>query len=58
MSQFPQLDLENAKIPKAVIKTNRGDITVQLFPEQAPKTVKNFVELAKRATMMALFSIV
>ena len=47
MSQFPQLDLENAKGPKAVIKTNRGDITVQLFPEQAPKTVKNFVELAK-----------
>ncbi|MEO2442805.1 peptidylprolyl isomerase, partial [Enterococcus faecalis] len=28
MSQFPQLDLENAKGPKAVIKTNRGDITV------------------------------
>lgn len=48
MSQFPQLDLENAKGPKAVIKTNRGDITVQLFPEQAPKTVKNFVELAKK----------
>ena len=39
MSQFPQLDLEMLK-PKAVIKTNRGDITVQLFPEQAPKTVK------------------
>ncbi|MDQ7968000.1 peptidylprolyl isomerase, partial [Pseudomonas plecoglossicida] len=37
-----------AKGPKAVIKTNRGDITVQLFPEQAPKTVKNFVELAKK----------
>lgn len=48
MSQFPQLDLENAKGPKAVIKTNRGDITVQLFPEQAPKTVENFVELAKK----------
>ena len=48
MSQFPQLDLENAKGPKAVIKTTRGDITVQLFPEQAPKTVENFVELAKK----------
>lgn len=48
MSQFPQLDLANEKGPKAVIKTNRGDITVQLFPELAPKTVNNFVELAKK----------
>jgi peptidyl-prolyl cis-trans isomerase A (cyclophilin A) len=30
----------------ATIKTNRGDIVVQLFPDQAPKTVRNFVELA------------
>ena len=45
---FPQLNLENEKGPKAVIKTNRGDITVQLFPELAPKTVKNFIELAKK----------
>ena len=45
---FPQLSLENEKGPKAVIKTNRGDITVQLFPELAPKTVKNFIELAKK----------
>ncbi|KAF1298309.1 peptidylprolyl isomerase [Enterococcus sp. JM4C] len=48
MSQFPQIDLENAKGPKATIKTNRGDITVQLFSELVPKTVKNFVELAKK----------
>lgn len=48
MSQFPQLDLANAKGPKATIKTNRGDITVQLFPEEAPKTVQNFVELAQK----------
>lgn len=26
----------------AVIKTNMGDITFKLFPEQAPKTVENF----------------
>ncbi|HFC9356054.1 TPA: peptidylprolyl isomerase [Enterococcus hirae] len=45
---FPQLNLENEKGPKAVIKTSRGDITVQLFPELAPKTVKNFIELAKK----------
>ncbi|WP_071131102.1 peptidylprolyl isomerase [Enterococcus timonensis] len=45
---FPQLDLANVKGPKAVIKTNHGDIKIQLFPEQAPKTVENFVELANR----------
>jgi len=31
----------------AVIKTNHGDITVRLFPNHAPKTVRNFVELAE-----------
>ena len=48
MAQFPQLNLEKQEGPKAQIKTNKGDISVQLFPEQAPKTVKNFVELAKK----------
>ncbi|APB31561.1 peptidylprolyl isomerase [Vagococcus teuberi] len=47
MTTFPQLDLENAKVT-ATIKTNRGDIKVALFPEQAPKTVKNFIELSKK----------
>jgi peptidyl-prolyl cis-trans isomerase A (cyclophilin A) len=31
----------------AVLKTNHGDITVRLFPNHAPKTVRNFVELAE-----------
>ena len=30
----------------ATLSTNRGDIRVQLFPDHAPKTVKNFVGLA------------
>ena len=30
----------------AILKTNRGDVTVQLFPNHAPATVRNFVELA------------
>ena len=47
MTQFPQLNLEDSKVT-AVIKTNRGDIKVALFPEQAPKTVKNFIELSKK----------
>lgn len=45
--QFPQLDLEHAEGPVATIKTNHGNLVVQLFPEQAPKTVANFVALAK-----------
>lgn len=48
MSQFPQLSLEKNADHQAIIKTNRGDITVQLFPELAPKTVENFVGLAKK----------
>ncbi|WP_424888032.1 peptidylprolyl isomerase [Streptomyces sp. XH2] len=31
----------------ATLKTNQGDIEIRLFPDHAPKTVKNFVELAK-----------
>jgi peptidyl-prolyl cis-trans isomerase A (cyclophilin A) len=31
----------------ATLRTNHGDIEVQLFPNHAPKTVKNFVELAE-----------
>ncbi|POX56853.1 peptidyl-prolyl cis-trans isomerase [Streptomyces sp. Ru71] len=31
----------------ATLKTNQGDIEVRLFPDQAPATVKNFVELAQ-----------
>ena len=31
----------------ATLKTNHGDIVVQLFPNHAPKTVSNFTELAE-----------
>lgn len=34
--------------PTAVIKTTMGDITVQLYPDQAPKAVENFIGLAKK----------
>lgn len=45
--QFPQLDVTNDDAPMALIKTNYGDLKVKLFPKQAPKTVANFVALAK-----------
>jgi peptidyl-prolyl cis-trans isomerase A (cyclophilin A) len=31
----------------ATLKTNHGDIVAQLFPDHAPETVRNFVELAE-----------
>ena len=33
---------------RAIIKTNRGDIQLNLFPEKAPVTVANFVNLTER----------
>ncbi|HEX6337355.1 MAG TPA: peptidylprolyl isomerase [Jiangellaceae bacterium] len=33
----------------ATLATNRGDVTVKLFQNHAPKTVRNFVELAEGA---------
>ncbi|RDG00669.1 peptidylprolyl isomerase [Lactiplantibacillus plantarum] len=45
---FPQLDLSQVDGPKATIKTNFGDIKVQLFPKQAPKSVENFVGLVQK----------
>lgn len=48
MSDLPQLNLDQAKGPKAVMSTSMGEITIQLFPEEAPKTVENFVGLARK----------
>src|SRR5450432_3694559 len=31
----------------AKLRTNRGDVVIRLFPDHAPKTVRNFVELAE-----------
>lgn len=45
---FPQLHLDEVDAPKAIIKTNQGDLSVQLFSKQAPKTVANFIALAKQ----------
>ena len=41
----------------ATIHTTMGDIKVKLFPNEAPKTVENFVTHAKTAIITVLFSI-
>ncbi|HFI0638731.1 TPA: peptidylprolyl isomerase [Streptococcus suis] len=47
-ASFPQLSSEIAENEAAVkIKTTEGDITIKLFPEQAPLTVENFLTHAK-----------
>jgi cyclophilin family peptidyl-prolyl cis-trans isomerase len=45
---MPDNKLDDQKKLIANIKTNMGDIEIELFPDEAPKTVENFVELAKK----------
>ena len=40
--------MTDSKDLKAVIKTNKGDIHLKLFPDKAPVTVANFVNLSSR----------
>ncbi len=42
------MSAEAAPDLKAVIKTGKGDIHLELFPAEAPLTVTNFVNLAQR----------
>lgn len=47
-ASFPQLSAEIADNEAAVkIKTSAGDITIKLFPEEAPLAVENFLTHAK-----------
>lgn len=43
---YPEMVIDTAKTYKATIKTNKGDIELDLFAADAPKTVNNFVFLA------------
>jgi peptidyl-prolyl cis-trans isomerase A (cyclophilin A) len=38
---------QNPAARRAVLHTNQGDVTVDLFPDHAPKTVANFADLAE-----------
>ena len=43
----PQMRIETDRTYHAVIKTNKGDIHLDLNPAEAPTTVNNFVTLAR-----------
>jgi cyclophilin family peptidyl-prolyl cis-trans isomerase len=47
-SSPPEMQLENGKSYSAVLHTNKGDVTVDLFEGDAPNTVNNFVFLAQQ----------
>jgi len=44
----PAMEIDPEKKYTATIATNRGDIEIELYPEHAPKTVNNFVFLARQ----------
>lgn len=46
-SKYPDMVVDPKKTYKATIKTNKGDINLDLFAADAPKTVNNFVFLAR-----------
>ena len=43
----PPMQVETNRTYHATIKTNKGDIHLQLNPAEAPQTVNNFVALAR-----------
>lgn len=45
---YPETVIDNSKTYDAVIRTQKGDITIRLFADEAPKTVNSFVFLANQ----------
>ena len=43
----PEMQIDPVKAYRAVIETNKGVIELELYPQHAPKTVNNFVFLAR-----------
>lgn len=43
----PEMQIDPGKTYKATIETSRGSIELELYPQHAPKTVNNFVFLAR-----------
>jgi peptidyl-prolyl cis-trans isomerase B (cyclophilin B) len=47
-SSPPAMEIDPAKNYRATIETNKGTILLELYPNYAPKTVNNFVFLARQ----------
>lgn len=47
-SQPPAMEIDSTKTYKATMETDRGNIVLELYPKHAPKTVNNFVFLARQ----------
>ena len=41
----PALTIDPGKVYRVKLETTRGDITLEIYPEHAPKTVNNFIFL-------------
>ena len=46
-SSPPPMGIDPKKKYKATFKTEKGDFVIELFADKAPKTVNNFVFLAR-----------
>ena len=46
--QIREQEAKNDNLPRVLIRTNRGDIVLELFEDQAPNTVANFISLVKK----------
>lgn len=44
----PALEIDTKKTYTAVIHTDKGDIKINLFTDKTPRTVNNFVFLARQ----------
>lgn len=47
-SKPPEMEIDLKKKYSAIISTTNGEITIQLFADKAPRTVNNFVFLARQ----------
>jgi cyclophilin family peptidyl-prolyl cis-trans isomerase len=46
--EIRQAEAKADNLPRVLLKTNEGDIVVELFENQAPNTVANFIHLVKK----------
>ncbi len=47
-TKAPEMEIDPKKSYKAILKTEKGDMTFTLFADKAPRTVNNFVFLARQ----------